>query len=455
MIHNIEELSINDIKRLYSVKELTVRELVEEYLKRIRLFDKGDRNLNSILEINPQVLEIAEDLDRHQMEYNSCLFGIPILLKDNIDTKDQMHTSAGSLALADSYGVEDAEIVKVLRKKGAIILGKTNMTEFANYMTKGMPAGYSSRGGIVKSPYNKAKSPSGSSTGSAVAVTTNLCTAAIGTDTSGSILSPAISNGIVGFRPGAGSFSQKGLIPISITLDMAGPMTKTVMDSMILYSELTNHPMDNLKKHKDLSGLTLGINMHNIENVSLEQEKKINNIIRILKKSGANLKRVKLPVISKDNLKTIQRYEFKYSINQYLSSLPQPYHIHTLDEIIEFNRNHPKETLKYGQILLEDAMNHTRGDLSEKEYRVMIEDRELKKKHLLKIIRDLDICILFQENLALQYVGLPCITIPRGLLNDGMPYGIYLTAKDNSSLLQGAYIVEQLLGRRIPPKLST
>ncbi|MDF2609877.1 MAG: amidase [Lachnospiraceae bacterium] len=452
---NIEELSIGDIQQSYYEKKISVKEIVEEYLNRIRLIDQGDIKLNSILEINPDALTIASYLDEHREEYDSNLFGIPILLKDNIDTKDNMHTSAGALALADSYAAEDADIVKILRQKGAIILGKTNMTEFANYMTKGMKPGYSSRGGLVKSPYNESKSPSGSSTGSAVAVTANLCTASIGTDTAGSITSPSKSNGIVGFRPSMGALSQKGLIPVSFTLDTAGPMTKTVKDAAIIYGELTNYFVDIPSGKTDLSRLNIGIAMDNIENVTSEQGKKIEAILSILKKSGANIKKVKIPVVSKEYLKSIQRYEFKYSIHQYLSTLPKDYPIRSLAQIIEYNQMHPTETLKYGQSLLVDALENTRGDLSELEYRVLLEDRILKKKHVLKILRDIDLCLLFQENLILQYTGLPCITIPRGLLNDGMPYGIYLTGKEDVSLLQNAYVVEQAIGRRVPPKLLT
>jgi len=187
--------SIGDIHRLYKEKRLTVRGLVSAYLSRIAEIDKCKDGLNSILEINPDVMFIADEYDAILQRGNelSPLFGIPVLLKDNVNTRDRLHTSAGSLALAGNYAPRDAYIVKRLRRAGAIILGKANMTEFANYMAYDMPSGYSSRGGQVLNPYNRDQTPSGSSSGSAVAVAAGLCTVSIGTETSGSIISPAAS----------------------------------------------------------------------------------------------------------------------------------------------------------------------------------------------------------------------------------------------------------------------
>jgi amidase len=187
---NLSEVTITELSKIIKNKTFSIKEIVSQYLEQIDFFDKGFNGLNSILEINSDVITIAEELDERNKDDSGLLYGVPILLKDNINTADSLHTSAGSLALADSSPETDAEIVKILRKKGAVILGKTNMTEFANYMTKGMPNGYSSKGGIVRSPYVLGENPAGSSTGSEVAVAANLCTAAFGTDTSGSIISP-------------------------------------------------------------------------------------------------------------------------------------------------------------------------------------------------------------------------------------------------------------------------
>ena len=449
-MQNINEISITGLQTMFRDKQLSIKELVQEYLRRITLLDEGPDKLNSVLEINPDILSIAEELDNHRIEYTSSLYGVPILLKDNIDTADRMHTSAGSLALANSFAPSDADIVKVLRQKGAVILGKTNMTEFANHMTKGMKAGYSSRGKQVQSPYDKDQDPSGSSTGSAVAVSANLCTASIGTDTSGSIVSPAIANSIVGFRPSIGSLSQKGIIPISFTMDTAGPMTRTVRDAALIFSELIHKPIE--LECLSIKGALIGINQSTLENLTREEEKKTGTILKELERAGALLKRIKIPQIPTDHLKQLQLYEFKYSLNKYLASLPSHFPIRSLKDIIAFNRSNPSETLKYGQTLLIDAEENTRGDLSEPLYRQLLQEKETICIQIRQQLSGFDICILFQNNLILNYAGLPVITIPHGLYNDGTPNGLYVTALDDITLLKYAYQLEQLIGHRTVPQ---
>lgn len=446
---NIDEISILQIQQMYKNQKISVKELVQEYLKRIELYDQGTGKLNSILEINPDVLSIAEGLDAHNSNYTSPIFGVPILLKDNIDTADRMHTSAGSLALEESFATSDADIVKTLKQKGAVILGKTNMTEFANHMTKGMKAGYSSRGGIVKCPYDKDKDPSGSSTGSAVAVSANLCALSIGTDTSGSIIAPAMTNGIVGFRPSTGLLSQKGIIPISFTMDTAGPMTRNVMDSVILFSELTNMLIE--INNVNIKDIVIGIDQSTFENMTDEEAKKARTIIETLQKSGATLKKIKMPQIPTKNIKQIQLYEFKHSLNRYLSSLPINFKIHSLKDIIEFNNLNPNETLRYGQTLLIEAEEKTTGDLSETIYKKLLEERNIIKSEVTKLLSDINIYIFFKKNLLFQYAGFPIITIPHGLYNNGMPYGIYVTALNDTKLLQIAYLLEKEMGYRVAP----
>jgi amidase len=445
------EITITQLSELYQNHDISVKEVVQAYLSRIEKFDRGEDGLNSILEINPEAITIAEYLDEHQDEYHSNLYGVPIILKDNINTADQMHTSAGSLSLATSIAAEDADLVKTLRKSGAVILGKANMTEFANYMTMGMPPGYSSRGGYVHSPYQRDGDPSGSSTGSAVAVTANLCTASIGSDTSGSIVSPSIKNGIVGFRPSIGSFSQKGLLPISFSLDMAGPMTRTVADSIIIFSDLMGKsiPIDEVSS---LSGMMIGINEMELKDISAEEMKKAENIFDKLKQAGAQITSVQLPVRAKANLKTIQKYEFKYAINKYLSELPKNSDRKTLKSIIEFNNLHAAETLLFGQSLLTDAQENTSGLLTEADYIRCCKDRNMVKDQLQNILSNVDIYVMLKENLVLQYAGLPVITLPCGLHNDGMPYGIFLTARTDEILLKQALQVEQVIGSRVGPK---
>lgn len=448
---NINEISITNIKEMYEQNKISVQELVDEYLNNITYYDQGENKLNSVLEINPDITDIARYLEEHKSEYTSPLYGVPILIKDNIDTGDKMHTSAGALALADLKASKDADVVKVLREKGAVILGKTNMTELANYMTKGMPPGYSSRGGMVASPYNKTKSPSGSSTGSAVSVTANLCGASLGTDTSGSIISPAIANGIVGFCPSAGILSTNGILPVSFTLDTVGPMTRTIMDSILLFSELTNIKIQ--PKEGNLKNWVIGIDDNSLNNLTGEEEKKSLNILKELENLGGKIVRIKLPTVPKNNLKGIGKYEFKYSLNRYFENVRKEFPIRSLRDIIKFNNAHGEKALKYGQTLLLEAEEKTKGDLSETEYKELLMDREEKKRIMKELLDGIDICILFQENLILQYTGLPILSIPHGLYNDGMPYGIIVTAQNNQKLLQYGYKLEELIGYRVPPKL--
>src|SRR5881296_4452380 len=219
---------------------LTSVRLTESFLQRVATYDRSGPRLNAVLEVNPQAGEIAEALDRERASgrIRGPLHGIPVLLKDNVATADRLHTSAGSLALRESVAPRDAFLVTRLREGGAVILGKANMTEWANFMTTSMPAGYSSRGGQVVNPYDPALSPGGSSSGSAVAVAANLCTVAVGTETSGSILSPANQNSIVGIKPTLGLISRSGIVPIAASQDTAGPLARTVADAAALLGVL-------------------------------------------------------------------------------------------------------------------------------------------------------------------------------------------------------------------------
>ncbi len=447
---NLNEVTITELSNIIKSKTFSIKEIVSEYLEQINSFDKGCNGLNSIVEINSDVIEIAEELDGQNKENTGFLYGVPILLKDNINTADCLHTSAGSLALADSSPETDAEIVKILRKKGAVILGKTNMTEFANYMTKGMPNGYSSKGGIVKSPYVLGGNPAGSSTGSGVAVGANLCMAAFGTDTSGSIISPGLNNGIVGYRPGKGNLSIKGIIPISFTLDMVGPMTRTVKDAIIIFNEISANKI-HFTENTNLKGTIIGIDQSAIDNMSQEEEKKANGIIDKLKKAGAILKPIHLKPIPNKKMDSIKKYEFKYAMNQYLDELPPNYKIKNLKDIIEFNNTHKEETLRYGQILLEDAQNNTSGEMMESTYLDTLKDIESTKRYIKDQLKDVNVCIVFKDHPIVQYTGLPAITVPCGLYNNGMPLGINIIAQTDEDLLNTAYAIEQIAGRRVKP----
>jgi amidase len=445
----LNEVTISKLQQMYQDKSVSIKEVTKEYIDRIHKVDEGEDGLNSVLEINPDALLIADELDRKGNDNHSLLYGVPVLIKDNIATADRMHTSAGSVALADSVTTYDAELVKVLRDQGAVILGKTNMTEYANYMAKNMSNGYSSRGGQVDHPYVKGKDPSGSSSGSAVAVSANLCTASIGSDTCNSIVAPGVVNGIVGLRPSTGVISQKGIIPISFTLDTAGPFTRTVADSAIMFAGLTGtNPITS--ENDSVKGKIIGYN----DWISPEEPEdvliKTEEVVKELEKAGAIIKKIVIP--KTQYIMDVMRYEFKYAMNQYLKTLPDSYPIRTLQDIIEYNRQHPEKALKFGQYYLEDAQDNISGSLNEIEYKEILRDRKESMARVREQIKDVDLCLMFSFNNILQYVALPVITIPCGLYEDGMPAGIFMTSNTDAALIRHSYAIEKAVGQRVEPR---
>lgn len=444
----LNEITITGLQTMYKERKISVKEAVQEYINRINQYDKGENGLNSILEINPEALKIAETLDNRHDDKHPLLYGVPVLLKDNIDTADKLHTSAGSLVLADSIAIRDAPLVAKLREKGAVILGKTNMTEYANFMSESMKNGYSSRGGQVEHPYVRGKDVSGSSTGSAVAVTANLCTASVGTDTCNSILGPGLTHGIVGFRPSTGAISPKGIIPISFTLDTAGPFARTVADAALMIAGMTGKAV--IKDSLDsVKGKRIGYNEWIDPSGEEEVLPKAEEIIRELEKAGAIIKRLTIP--KTPHIFNVMLYEFKYAINAYLKTLPEDYPIKTLTDIIEFNKKDPVRCLKYGQDILEKA-EQCSGQLKEAEYLAIKKDREENMVKIREQFRDVDICIMKSYSNILQYTALPGITIPCGLDAERLPVGIYMTARTDTELLMHAYSVERAVGNRVAPK---
>jgi len=471
--------SIQEIHRLFKEKQITVRELVLSYLSRIAKLDKCASGLNSVLEINPDALFIADTLDERleNGEVLTPLFGIPILLKDNINTKDKLHTSAGSVALADNYAPYDAHIVKALRQAGAVILGKANMTEFANYMSRdGMPSGYSSRGGQVLNPYNRDKTPSGSSSGSAVAVAAGLCAVAIGTETSGSIISPAGQNGIVGIKPTLGLVGRSGIIPISGTHDTAGPMARTVRDAYILLNVIAGTDPDdpatqvsNLSKSAGytefpgidgLKGLRIGINRsQKLEDFVLPEEGKaaFENLCKVISDAGAVLVD-NINIDSNFSIGDIMRCEFKASMNHYLSTLNGSSKMRSLGDIIAYNQANALAALKYGQGILVDAENNTTGAMTEPKYIEALLERERAIKELNGLFDGSAIDVMLCEtftNIA-PFTGFPSMTIPIGQRLDKMPLDSYWIARrfDEPKLLRITYTAEQLLGLSLRPEID-
>ncbi|MCC3377266.1 amidase family protein [Cohnella sp. REN36] len=481
-----------DIPRLQAAMEqgrATSVEIVSGYLARISAYDPL---LRSILELNPDALEIAEALDRERRERGSrgMLHGIPIVLKDNIDTHDRMHTSAGSLALADSIAPADAFLAVRLREAGAVLLGKANMTEWANYMSSSMWAGYSSRGGLTLNPYGPGKLfVGGSSSGSAAAVAANLCAASIGTETSGSIISPASWNRLVGIKPTLGLVSRSGIIPITRSQDTAGPMARTVTDAAIVLGALTGadardpttleHPERAYRDYTPflradgLRGARIGIPRYYCRELDAVRLSVFEAAIDALRREGAVIiDPVSLPSEASEWDWHVLRYEFKWGINDYLSRLDPAVPVRTLRDVIAFNAAHADRALKYGQDVMEYAETSTSGTLTEPEYIDSLRrSREMARSrgidHALAEHRLDALLFLGDEggsDLAAR-AGYPSVTVPGGyadtdaLASEGYPtrgpQGITFVgaAYSEPTLLRLAYGFEQATRHRAPPSL--
>lgn len=477
------EASFAELQAAMEEGRITARELVLLYLKRIAESDKGGLTLNSVLEINPEVLFIADALDAERAEgaTRGALHGIPLLLKDNIDTGDKMHTSAGSLALAGNYAARDAFIADKLRQAGAILLGKANMTEFANFMTKGMPTGYSSRGGQVLNPYNISWPTGGSSAGSGVAVASNFCAASIGTETSGSILNPANLASIVGIKPTVGLVSRSGIVPISVSQDTAGPMARTVADAALLLNVLAGYdPLDPATwagrnrrpadytaflDKQGLVGARIGIPRdYYFEEVTPERLALFNRAVGIMRDLGAVIVdpadiRVSRQIV----YSSVLLNEFKSALNGYLSQVREGCRVRSLADVIAFNHAHPMETLKYGQTTLLDAEYTTSGTLTEPAYLHdrLTDLRLCREEGIDATLREHQLdAILFPADFGARITsraGYPSVIVPAGYTGDGVPFGVAFAARayEEPLLIKLAYAFEQHTLFRKPPSLKS
>ncbi|MEK4354821.1 amidase family protein [Paenibacillus sp. FSL R5-0475] len=483
MSFEIVEATIPEIQAALEAGELTSKQLVLMYYERIADHDKNGLTINSVLEINPDALFIAESLDVERTIKGSRgpLHGIPVLLKDNINTGDKMHTSAGSLALANSFAGEDAFIVTKLREAGAIIMGKANMTEFANFMTTGMPSGYSSRGGQVLNPYNISTPTGGSSAGSAVAVACNFCTVSVGTETSGSILNPGNLGSIIGIKPTVGLLSRSGILPLSNTQDTAGPMARTVRDAVLLLNAMLGNDTQDAamgtnigRIHKDytvfldqngLQGARIGIPRdYYFEELTEEQLALFNASVDRMKELGAT-------IIDPADIKTAREIsyssvvlnEFKTALNAYLSRLGPGAPMRTLKDIIDFNHEHPVETLRYGQATLIDAEYTSSGTQTEPKYLLhRATDLKLCKEEGIDATmkeHNLD-ALLFPADFGARITsraGYPSIVVPSGYTSAGAPFGVTFSAKayQEPTLIKLAYAYEQNYKVRKAPSLKS
>ncbi len=461
----VEEATVADINKSLSSGAITSKQLVEIYLERIRTIDP---KLNSIIELNPDAVSIAEDMDKERKagKIRSALHGIPVVIKDNIDTADKMRTTAGSLALVDSpTPKQDAFVVKRLREAGAILIAKTNLSEWANFRSENSSSGWSGVGGQTRNPYVLDRSPCGSSSGSGVSISANLATVAIGTETDGSVVCPASINGIVGIKPTLGLVSRSGIIPIAHSQDTAGPMARTVADAVALLTvmvgfdaadditaEAKARSLDYSEylKADALKGAKLGVvRQYFGKNSALDELMETN--LKKLAELGAELIDVEFPNFGKfgDDEYEVLLYEFKADLNKYLKARGGKHN--SLAKLIEFNNHHADKSMPYfKQEIFEKA--EAKGDLTERAYQLaLLRSKVLTQDEGIDHVADehkLDAFVapsnaqpwlidLVQGDSPREYVGsssmpavsgYPNITVPSGFLNK-MPIGMSFFGK--------------------------
>lgn len=463
--------------QLLQERETTSVHLMWQYMDRIVEVDQSGVQLNAVAEINPEAMAEAEVSDRIREtgHVTGLLHGIPIMIKDNIATADKMHTTAGTLALARSRPPFDAHIVSRLRQAGAIVLGKTNLTELANFMSDHMPNGYSARGGQVKNPYGDHFDPGGSSAGSGVAVAAGLVPLAVGTETSGSILSPASQNSIVGLKPSLGLVSRFGIIPIAHSQDTAGPMTTTVRDAALLLTVMVGpdphdpitftspfaegHNFTQYLVPGSLAGMRLGMAGGGYRDHWSESKRQVMmQVVQAFRDLNAEVvDAVSLPFPAQFSYDVLL-FEFKVGIDAYLNQLGQDSPVHSLADIIQFNHRHADRALKYGQSILL-AAESTRGTLTEPRYwlsraqdikwaRTEGLDQAFDRDHLDAIL----FCGSDGADIAAR-AGYPSLTVPAGYDDQGQPVGMTLTGRRFSEplLLRLGYAFEQYTKTRRAP----
>jgi len=431
-VKHLYELTALEQRELLARGDITAEGLTRQYLRRIAAYDQPCE-LNSVAFFDPTSIRQAQQLDRRRNKEGLPLFGLPVLIKDNIDVAG-LPTTAGSVVLTDNIARRDAPIVANLRKNGAVILGKTNMTEFANYVSDNMPNGFSSRGGQVRCAYKADHDPSGSSTGSAVAVSAGFCSFAVGTDTCFSIVGCANEHGVVGFKPAHGMLSGEYIVPISATMDSAGPIAKTVADAMLLYSGLRDKPVTLQPAH--IKGLRLAVNIHGWEEIAPGQVDRYQALLDALQQDGATVTKVNHPWMPQQSF--IHRCEFREDLERYLSNTTV--RRGTLEAIIKGYKADPEVRMPYGIDILERAMVHDRAMPAYQEAMAL---RQTTRQALLEELQDVDACLMTGDTNVMHFAGLPSITLPLYLREDGAPRGIILYGADEGRLLAAARVLER------------
>ncbi len=492
----LEEMTIAQLQAGYREGRFTIREVTAAYIDRINAIDKNGPALNSVITINPDALEIAEKLDQEMAAgiIHGPMHGVPVILKDNIDTRDNMPTTGGSKALGNSFAREDSFIAGQLRAAGAVIIAKANLSEWANFRANVSSSGWSAAGGQTKNPYVLDRNPCGSSSGSGAAVSANLCMAAVGTETDGSIVCPSNNTGIVGIKPTVGLLSRMGIIPISFTQDTPGPMCRTVEDAAILLGAMTGiDPLDSktldsegrfLKvytwylKPDGLKGKKIGL-IKDSGGYSDRVDTLMAQAVRCMKAMGAEVLEVEAPSHREygDAEMQVLLYEFRDGLNKYLAGFGDEAQVRNLTDLIEFNLNDPDELKYFDQKIFIEA--EKKGDLTSPEYLEAVEkareatrengiDRMLNENGLDALISptgspawktDLvlgDHFVGGNSSLA-AVAGYPSITVPMGFAGE-LPVGITFTgtAWSEAKLIEIAYSYEQASKhRKIPRFLAT
>jgi len=384
----LEEVTIGELQSRMGSGRETARSLAQQYLERIDVLDQKGPALDAVIEINPDALAIAGQLDaeRKAGKIRGPLHGIPILIKDNIDTADRLHTTAGSLALADNVAARDSFVAARLRASGAVILGKTNLSEWANFRSTHSSSGWSGRGGQTHNPYALDRTPSGSSSGSGAGCAANFSTIAIGTETDGSVTSPSAAQALVGIKATIGLISRAGIIPIAHSQDTAGPMCRTVRDAAILLGALTGvdprdvatrasvgHAFTDYTKFLDANGLKgarIGVARKHYTGYSPDTDKVFESALDLMKHHGAVVvdpADIATAGQTDDSEFDLLLYEFKTDLNKYLSQTPPNVRVRSLADVIAFNTANASRELRYfGQEIME--MAQTKGPLTEKKY---------------------------------------------------------------------------------------
>jgi len=487
----LEEITLRQLQEGYQQGTFTIEKVVSDYLSRIEELDKNGPTLNAIIQVNPKALEVARALDQERMEGKSRgpLHGIPVILKDNIDTYD-MPTTAGATVLRNSYPPHDSFITKKLRDAGAVILGKANLSEWANFRADMSSSGWSGILGQTRNPYVLDRNPCGSSSGSGVAVSANLCMMAIGTETNGSIVCPSNNNGIVGIKPTVGLISRTGIVPISFTQDTPGPMGRSVEDVAIALGALTGIDSTDSKtafsagksltdytkflKKDGLNGKRIGL-MKKSMGFSDKVDLLMNETVAFLKANGAEVIEIEFPKGEnyEDASLEVMLFEFKDGLNKYFASLGESAKVKNLKELIEFNKTDSIELRYFDQKLLE--MAEKKGSIESPEYKkaLALMLRATRENGIDKVMNSnkLDAIMAptgspaWKTDLLLgdHFVGgssslaaisgYPAITVPMGYVDD-LPVGVTFFGKawNEQILLEIAYSYELGTKHRKAPK---